>query len=189
MNPNLEPKVRSLVNTHFMEAEADVNGFWNAVLNIYFPTNTLDFITAPEANPKVGSGSRTDLLVRKYTYGANNTVTRRPVLLYEGKAHNGENMDAIRAQVSDYLKNLGDLKSQEKCWVIGARGREVSFWCFTKGVGGKDPLEQWGVNVKDHKVGPMATKVSYDVLNNFSSQSRISWLPIVQYFHDHPLGP
>ncbi|KAL0063186.1 hypothetical protein AAF712_009884 [Marasmius tenuissimus] len=87
-------------------AESAVNGAWIAILNHYFPQPR--FIIKPEL--RVPNAGDADLVVQSQVF-ANNAVTWKWRVCYEGKAPGAVTVHSLRSQVAEYPRKAlkGDL--------------------------------------------------------------------------------
>ncbi|EIW74790.1 hypothetical protein CONPUDRAFT_159570 [Coniophora puteana RWD-64-598 SS2] len=132
--------LRKLDAGGFLKDEGSVNGVWNAILQQCYPTGTdVKYLVNPEL--RIQEDSRPDLLVRSFTY-TGNTATAIPVLVFEGKGSDGEDWLRIESQLSTYMGKL-PLAESQKCWAIGAKGKEMKLWRYYKANGDFLP---WKIN-------------------------------------------
>lgn len=147
--------VLGLCNTQgYMDDEPTVNAVWNGcvlmtrfcdssllkrtcrLLSICYPPTGATYLIFPEAYAIKG-GLRADLVVREVApanAGANYGM-RQPVAYFEGKggSNKAANWTNIREQMYNYLSKAisSTQNAGNRCWVVGAIGREVSFYRYT----------------------------------------------------------
>jgi len=124
-----------------MKDEGSVNGVWNAVLHQSYPTANLQYVIAPEL--RIHDTSRTDLIVHSFAYTGDGAKAT-PFLLFEGKGSGGDTWERIESQLSTYLETL--LSGSQKCWAIGARGKDMKLWRFHKANADHKKFLPWRVD-------------------------------------------
>jgi len=187
MDHTIGNRIIALIANHRMSDEADVNGVWNTILNLYFPANQLQFTISPEASP--GGNSRTDLLIRHFNYAANNLTVDNSfaVLLFEGKREGGDTFDQIRAQLRGYFDHSGFAT----CWAVGARGTRVKFWRYVRSRM-EDKMRPWRVSstgVPQEVTTDSGDLYTFEITDWNGHDSTKSFVPIIDYMRAHPQAP
>jgi len=181
--------------------EAFVNGFWNSVLNNWFPSTNLDWSINPEQYTGIGN-DRMDFLVYKNKFDSDDvsgktTLTSTPRILYEGKQVKGDTLKKCGEQIDGYFKSQatfpkGTGANTIHYFAIGTRGTKVAFWMLEVKDNGHRVLYTMAykvdnngkVSIATDQVMPGATDVpTYDLTSDDDMKIIIYFLDFLRTQH------
>jgi hypothetical protein len=131
----------SKVTPPFFTVEHRVNGFWNSIFHLSFPTRVeppittnnfaATFLIAPEAYPKNDDthGQMCDLLVSRMTSDATNGYSVKPCVAFEGKGKGGNTLPGARKQLEDWFQG-SKLKGNDFCYAVTAVDNHCLFYVW-----------------------------------------------------------